>query len=204
MNPVERPYIFISIPRCASSTVHHLLGLTRPKDHSEVTDPGIADNHATCDVVAERYGQSEFNRRFKFAFVRNPWDRCVSWYSFHKALEPYRTLTFREWVRQRMPHHWVEQNGTRYGDHSPLEQFRFICDAKGATIVDFVGRVECFRRDMGRVANVIGLKLPPREPRINRSVARRLDDYHPYYDPPTAERIGELLATDVRMFDYRY
>src|SRR5438093_3603859 len=83
MFTVKRAYIFVSIPRSASSTVHFLLGLNGPRNESAPTDWGVTDNHASCDTLIARYGREEFDRRYRFTFVRNPWDRCVSWYCYH-------------------------------------------------------------------------------------------------------------------------
>jgi hypothetical protein len=163
------------------------------------------DNHAPCDTILARYGAAEFERRFKFCFVRNPWDRCVSWFFHHMAQPPYSAYGFRDWINAGMPHHWDVQNGTIYRNlRTPLEQFRFITDARGNVVVDFVGRSERFGEDMAHVARVLGLTLPPRQPRINRAGAREHADYRIYYDDATAKRVGKMLETDVRMFEYDF
>jgi hypothetical protein len=202
---LTRPFIFISIPRCASSTVHFLLGLKGPKDCSSKLDEGIFDNHAPCSLIAERYGQEQFATRFKFTFVRNPWDRCVSWFFFHRNLQPYRDLGFRDWIKSGMPHHWQMQNGTLYGSiRSPLEQHRFVTDAAGRLMVDVVGRVESFQRDLQAIAKHIGFDLLTGLPRINRAKARVNRDYRAYYDHQTAELVGRMLARDLELFGYRF
>ena len=202
--PVQ-PFIFISVPRNASSTVQSLLGLSGPKDLSDPSDRGILDMHAPCDMILRRYGPDEFARRFKFCFVRNPWDRCVSWYCHHAQMSPYNRYTFSGWVMAGMPHHWEIQNGTVYqARRTPLEQFRFITDQTGRTLVDFVGKFEQFEHDMAEAARALGIDLPGELPRINAAKSRLTTDYRRYYDDRAAEQIAKLLATDVRMFDYRF
>jgi hypothetical protein len=200
-----RPFVFISIPRTASSSVHFILGLSGPKDFSTPADAGLMDNHSPWDMVVRRYGREEFDRRYKFCFVRNPWDRCVSWYCHHVDQPPYDRYTFKDWIRAGMPHHWNIQNGTVYqNQRTPLEQFRFIADDDQKLVVDFVGRVERFPKDMAAVAKVLGCKLPRTAPRINRAKGRLSADYRTYYDDQTAELVGKMLAPDIRLFGYSF
>jgi chondroitin 4-sulfotransferase 11 len=204
MSDGRRHFIFISIPRCASSSVQSLLGLSGWKDLSKPTDCGLLDNHAPCEMVLRRYGQGEFNRRFKFCFVRNPWDRCVSWYHYHRTSPPYNRYTFRDWIAAGMPHHWEIQNGTVYQDRrTPLEQFPFITQGDGEVMVDFVGKTEHFETDLAYIAEQLDVSLPSHLPRLNAATGRH-SDYRRYYDDSSAEQIGNRLQRDVRMFDYAF
>jgi hypothetical protein len=206
MKATNRPYIFISIPRVASTSIHAILGLSdAKKDLSTPDDDGFLDNHAAADMLLRRYGQEEFDRRFKFCFVRNPWDRCVSWFYCHAREPLYKQFAFGDWVNAGMPHHWDIQNGTVYqGRRTPMEQFRFVADGLGKLMVDFVGKMERFDEDMRSVAGTLGLQLPAELPRHNIAAMRRTPDYRTYYTDQTAERVGEILAMDVRMFGYSF
>jgi hypothetical protein len=202
----KRPFLFVSIPRCASNTVHSLLGLNRPKDCSRLSDAAILDNHATCRTLLRRYGPVQFRARFKFSLVRNPWDRCVSWFFHHVKSAPYsRYATFGDWVRAGMPHHWDVQNESRYDEqHSPLEQLPFICDDRGRLMVDFVGQVEHFQPDLDLVARVIGIDLPHDDRHMNRAAARESSDYRTYYADETAELVAKRLERDITAFGYSF
>jgi hypothetical protein len=205
VDAATRPFIFVSIPRAASSSVHYMFGLPRPKNASSATDVGLMDNHAPCDTLLARYGPAEFHRRFKFCFVRNPWDRCVSWYCHHIGIEPYSRYDFKGWIKAGMPHHWDVQNETDYRNaRTPLAQHPFITSRSDEVMVDFIGRVERMGEDLAHVFDTLGMAPPPRRPHINRARARLRGDYRNYYDDETAREVGRMLETDVAMFRYQF
>lgn len=201
-----RPFVFVSIPRNASNTVHALFGLDAPRDRSDPAEIGLLDNHATCVALAQRYGAAELAQRYKFCFVRNPWSRCVSWYLYHRALAPYRDVSFREWVLAGMPHHWTVQNETRYTDQrTPLAQHPFICDEQLRSLVDFTGRFERLQDDLERVCAALQVPQAARIPWRNAALAcGRESDYRRFYDDATAARVAALLAVDIELFGYAF
>jgi hypothetical protein len=203
INPGTRKHIFVSIPRNASRGVHSMLGLRHRKDHSRPDDRGILDNHATCLVLRDRYGEVEFAERFKFCLVRNPWERCVSWYEHHRTLEPYSRLSFRDWVLAGLPHHWTVQNGTDYHRSSPLWQHSFITDTNGDLMVDSIGRVERFLDDMIQICETIGISTDLAAKSHTRPSRTQLH-YREYYDDQTRGAVRTLLQRDILLFGYEF
>lgn len=70
------PNLLIRIPKTASATLTLTDGITTY--HRIV--PGIG--HNTALQFREFLGEEEYNKRFTFAIVRNPYDRLVSAYHF--------------------------------------------------------------------------------------------------------------------------
>lgn len=65
-------YIFIKIPRTATSSMNQVLKQTR--------------GHATAQHWKDKMGSEDFNKAFKFAVVRNPYERFRSaWYHQYMA-----------------------------------------------------------------------------------------------------------------------
>lgn len=75
----DRPFVFVHVSKTGGETLLTLLGL--PKDHRSAWEKK--------DVIAWR----NWEDAWKFAVVRNPWDRLVSWY-FHlrRHLLPRATM----------------------------------------------------------------------------------------------------------------
>ena len=110
-NTAKRIAAFISIPKNASKTTLDILDLGPNRDLETTTSLVIFENHQRAAILNKKY---DLHNLFVFCFVRNPYDRCVSWYAYHKKIEPYKSLNFEAWVKAGMPHHQKRQNQTDY------------------------------------------------------------------------------------------
>jgi len=92
----EKKLLFIHIQKTAGSSLARLL-----KSQAPDTRPFLGQHdHA---LWAKRHLGSEWDEYYKFAFVRNPWDRLVSWYEMIRQdgtlLPSYKRLPF-EMIRR--------------------------------------------------------------------------------------------------------
>jgi hypothetical protein len=160
----------------------------------------------------------EFRTFFKFAFVRNPWDRAYSMYR-HFGLDEYMSFEyFLAHVLKR------EMWKNRYWFVRP--QCDFVLDAHGELCVDFLGRFETLEQDFGQVADVLGLKtrtLPYLNPAGSRWRVKKLRALRRYpralmhwrglvgarpgndgkrYSAEASGLIEEMYGSDVVQFGY--
>jgi hypothetical protein len=202
--PPSKIGAFISIPKNASHTVRDILRLGKARDIDRTSSPVIDENHQRGEMLAARYDLRDV---FVFCFSRNPYDRCVSWYEFHKPHHACYQMTFREWVAAGLPHHWKRQNLSDYETSglSPLQQSTFIDRCR----VDFVGRAENFQSDMAMVVRELNARAKAasldyqvdlQDKKLNESSRSR--DLAQYYDEQTRERVYELLQQDFSRFGY--
>ncbi len=149
--------------------------------------------HHTARVMRRHLPADTFRQLFKFAFVRNPWDRAVSFY--HHCLE--------------QPRHHRHKRVTQLGSFAkfiawrvkrrPLLQSELIVDPHGELLVDFLGRFENLSDDFQNVCRQIGIQV--RLPKLNASNHR---DYRSYYDDATAELTAKYWQRDIEMFSYTF
>jgi len=149
--------------------------------------------HATADEVKRRLPTGAYNALFKFAFVRNPWDRLVSRYAhllrskdrrrheFISGLEKFED--FLLWEIRR----------------DSANQYPYVTDARGNQIVDFIGHYETLAEDFAKVC--ARLKLQVELPHANVSEHR---DYRTYYTPETREFVAKQFRRDIEMFGYDF
>ncbi|MEO6395828.1 MAG: sulfotransferase family 2 domain-containing protein [Devosia sp.] len=154
----------------------------------------------------QRANPGKFRRYFKFAFVRNPWDRLVSTYFYLRkggANEMDRRWaeanlgsysTFDEFVRD-----WVTEKNVALSFPHFRSQHYFVADTSGRLVVDFLGRFETLAADFQAVAARLGVH--PTLPVLNRT---ERGHYEGYYDAATRQIVAGVYAKDIDLFGYRF
>ncbi len=225
--------IFVHIPKTAGQSIEHAflnwIGLsweTRApllmgeNDQPLLGPPRLAHLSADQYVGCKHIPQTMFDAYFKFAIVRNPWSRMVS---FYKYLGYQRTHSFRSFLLGDFRKHLLQE---RYWFVRP--QRDYIYSADGDILVDYVGRFENLQSSFDVVCDKLG--LPATElPRINASrdastdlrakLRQSAEDlwrtvkghdisgyarYQDYYDAETIEYVAELYRPDIECFDYQF
>lgn len=128
----------------------------------------------------------------KFGFVRNPWDRLVSFYSYIMARPDHHR------------HRRVSRLGSfeAYVDYEirrgKISQADMLADRAGEQAMDFVGRFERLEADFEEVKARLGLEGDLTW--MNRS---EHEPFQHYYTPELAERVERAWPEDVA-FGYTF
>lgn len=167
----------------------HTLGLKFPR-------------HAHIIAAKEMLPEDYFNKLYKFAFVRNPWDLQVS--SFHhiqrERPQVMNGITdFNEFMRYKFD---PERPYQYHIDTSLSLQSDYVVDLYGKLLVDFIGRNEQLEEDFWAV--VEKLNLPIKTLPGKRIAKDRDKDYRRYYNNETAELVAAHFARDIELFAYQY
>jgi chondroitin 4-sulfotransferase 11 len=194
--------IFVHIQKTGGNAVRSALGLS-------IDD---ARKHFLARELREIHGRQVWDSCFKFAFVRNPWDRLVSWWSLIDNARAYidpanppnkffgyvlaRAGSFGEFIA-RCTDEIVDSDGRK---HIFRNQIDYLVDDEDSVIVDFIGRFERLQEDFDEVSRRLG-RAPAELPRLNASEHAAYIDY---YTSATAETIGKLYARDIEAFGYRF
>jgi Sulfotransferase family len=158
--------------------------------------------------------QSPYDDYFKFAFVRNPWDRIVSCYSQKLGPNgPGLKLPAENEVRLRPGMSFAEFVEAVHeipdAEANPhfQSQYTVICGpGEDRTILaDFVGRFENLKEDFDIVANRISGSQPLELPHVLRSKSRQSRPYAEFYeDDRLRDLVHERYQEDIEIFGYSY
>jgi hypothetical protein len=137
---------FISIPKCASKTILEMFKFGRNRDNhfTEKSDQFIIyENHQRLKILEDKY---DLKNKYIFTFVRHPYQRIISWFYYHKNIEPYKSQSVNEWISNGCQTHWHIQNKTNWKKEnlSPLLQYNFI---DGDSEINYIGKIENFEQD---------------------------------------------------------
>jgi hypothetical protein len=149
--------------------------------------------HVTAAVVQGCLPPENYAGLFKFAFVRNPWDRLVSRYAqlLRNPETPprYRDKAvngFEDFLRWEI-------------DRNKSHQHTYVCDGSGKLIVDFIGYFERLEEDFTKVCT--RLQASASLPKANTS---KHNDYQSYYTPATRQMVAEHCRRDIELFGYEF
>jgi len=150
--------------------------------------------HDDIRAAKRRMPAEKFMRYFKFAFVRNPWDRLVSEYEFllkrpsHGRHTRVKKLDgFKQFIQMQIP------RGDAY-------QTNMLCDRDGNLLMDFVGKIEGLQSDWYIVSERIGIP----QQALPLSNVTRHRHFQDYYDDESRQLVAHHWNREIELFEYRF
>lgn len=188
--------IFVHIPKNAGTSVIK----------SKVGDFYMIGHDSISQIKNKE--PKKWEEYFKFAIVRNPWDRIISNYEYskmeksywHQTSYPnathvdYHTLkdkTFDECVNML----YQDRSSLRHQGWKP--QYIWISDDEKNLLVDKVFYYETLNTDEEFK------KLIPDLERLNFSL-RKSENYKDYYTEDLVRKVSEIYEYDINLFKFKY
>lgn len=199
-------FIFVAIPKTGTHAVRQALrehlgpddweqvGLFVNKAFPVTELAAVRHGHLTLQQVKPYLEPQFFEESFKFGFVRNPFDRFVSFCSF---------MTRKDGAFDRDPqgvmHYFLFVNPP-WGTIHYHPQHIFLEGVDGKIVADQVGRVEEMKQSYDEACRRIGISSRP----LDRVNASRRGQYRDYYTPELRDAVTRLYARDLELFGYEF
>lgn len=182
-------FCWVRVPKCGSCTISAAL--------ADIGDDNLDYNEFSAPhTIWDEY--------FKFAFVRNPWDRLRSCY--HNKVESPRgscsdylhsfaktNISFSDWVKTIT----TGENIFKDRHFAPMHTLMIN---RSFESMDFIGRLENLQQDFNIVCDKIGI---PQRQLLHKNQTKH-KDYTEYYDNETRQLVREKYAKDINYFGYKF
>ena len=185
--------IFIHIPKTAGvSLAKAIFGDVSFEGHRSFYFNSIALN-----IKNEKY--------FSFTFVRNPFDRLYSAYTFlqNGGMNPIDKLVFQTHLSEFNDFEDFILNGLNrkliYKITHLIPQHEYLCDKKGSILVDFVGRFEHLERDILLLSTILSKDIKLSHHNYNKKL-----DYREAYTSEMINKVNQIYQKDIDIFKYTF
>tara|TARA_A100001037_G_scaffold306597_1_gene353094 strand:+ start:17827 stop:18462 length:636 start_codon:yes stop_codon:yes gene_type:complete len=208
---ISHKYKFLSIriPKTASTSV--TFALNEYFDIHGCSDENSPYRyHSSASRLKEHFNSQNWNfdEYFKFAFVRNPWDRFVSncfflINEFEKeqnnptGIHPPEFLNKAKHIASFGSFKKIVMDGTALHTSPTQYDFLKINDSVG---VDFIGKTENLQEDFNTVCDKIGIP----QQKLPHANSTKHKHYTEYYDDETRQIVAEKYAKDIEYFGYKF
>ena len=198
----EHEFIFVRVAKTGSTSILETLPEgTNQREHCSEVNWEYDCNHIPLWHLKNNLDKDSYDNYFKFAFVRNPFQRAVStikyWnnWSTGKQRGVWRrgpTFSLKDFFTDKIPKRYINPDKffSKYGS-----QYDFT---KGC---DFIGRFENIQEDFNTICDKIGI---PRQVLPHENKSKHKKHYTEYYDDETKQIITEKYAKDIEYFGYEF
>jgi hypothetical protein len=200
MISLQKQFLFVHIPKTAGNSIQTILRHYSEDEiiSSRPSQDGIErfgvqnanykiKKHSTLAEYRAALGEEQFRRLYKFACVRNPWDRMISYY-----FTPGQRRV--EWDRHAFKK-FVSKTPS-VADYLRLEEAEVdpFCN------VNRVMRFENLAEDFRTVCSELDIPLAPL-PQYNRS---EREHFSKYYDGELRALVERRFALEIERFGYAF
>lgn len=186
----EEKIIFIQINKCATVSILKALGCEQP--------PG----HKTAYKMRKKVGHKKWKAFFKFAVVRNPWDKMVSHFfakqksdqlKISRTHAGYINISFSDWIKTEQ----FINDDSRFLNN----QYDWLTNHKHSDliIVDYIARFENLQEEWAKICKM--QNIDKTLDHVNRS---EHGAYRTYYDDESIEIVSNKFKKDIEFFGYEF
>lgn len=190
-------FVFVHIPKCGGTSISHCLSLGNEEFYKY---NGFRHNTLTQDITFSQKQNCYINpdEIFIFSSVRNPWDRFVSIYHFHRIIKE----NDYPWIEFCKKHSFLdfikygEDNHEKMIVYNTYKEFLFY---NGKLKSDYIIDFNNLKNDFALISKL--LKNKKKLPKINSTDHK---EYRFYYNSYAEESIRKHFLEDIELFKFSF
>lgn len=201
MISIENKFLFIHVPKTGGNSVQNVIKDVSEDDivilqsHQDGLERFEVRNkkfnitkHSTFNDYKAQIPTQIFEELYKFAVIRNPWDRLISFY-----FSPHRNV--KSWSRESFIKLVADVEPVRF----------YVCDRtseKGQLdgSLNFLARFETLKSDLAEIGGELGVDFSDLPHRNQSGKAH----YRNYYDDELAELVFEKYREEIEFCGYDF
>lgn len=201
-----KQFIFFAVPKTGTHAVRELLSSHKGPDDWEqqilfgeqfLPIPEIAKiqhGHISAQQIAPHIEKAVWDNYFKFAFVRNPFDRFISVCFFLNRQNPRFAETPLPWMKSAIA-------APRFRQRILVQpQYLQLIDLQGNIAMDYVGRYEGLQDSVDEICGKVQIESKP----LQKKNASEHQQYREYYDDELKSAVESFYKEDLKRFSYSF
>ena len=209
-----KKFIYVHINKCAGTSIRRFLnsylferseGQVWPKDH------------ATLQEIYYSMDKDEFNSFYKFAVIRNPYDRLGSIYSYMthlnnyhhtNSIKPYNMFnmsTFENFILN-LPKHKEMAESTSKSYKNIISSITDYLSVNGEIKINKVIPFENLNADLKIIQKKLNLtdKVGDRLPHFNQGNKDLKGSYKKWYTSEMVKIVTNVYEDDIKNFEFKF
>jgi len=185
----ELKCVFVHCQKCAGESIEKAVFGRADKNYGGDIFEGSPMKHYSANQYIEKMSSEVWDEYFTFSFVRNPWDRVISWIK-------YRDLRYNRQDKLTPNKIMAEVKQPMF---KSFNYTNMLFDSNGKILVDFIGRFEEIEHDFDIVRSRLGIKslLPV----LNKTQHK---PYWCYYDQEAIDLVAKIYKNDIENFGFEF
>ncbi len=183
--------IFIHVHRTGGSSMVNMLKKALPPEQLDI----VAQHGNAQTIDATIF--NNFPDYYKFGFVRNPWDRMLSWYSL---LHKWKLQVSLETDKKQFEEFLEQDLAIQSDDSFHYNQLDYFTNMTHDLDQVTIYRYENYNEEVKKIAKYLNLTIKE-IPRVNETKAK---NYRDYYTEKSKEIVAQKCNRDIVYFGYSF